>query len=152
MRDIERKPFQKLKRLRRWRFRGPDGASQRMLGRAAPSVSYSRRIWGIGDRIQAERDARTRARALSLLPLAQALHYLPAGSISRVQAMIWYVNSKLNSGSSDGRTAFASLQQALDHAKAGDTILIAPGAYDHDLAARVSTARAANIIVGVVGA
>jgi hypothetical protein len=68
--------------------------------------------------------------------------------------MIWYVNSKLNSGSSDGRslqTAFASLQQALDHAKAGDTILIAPGAYDQDLA-RVSTARAANIIVGVVGA
>jgi hypothetical protein len=66
--------------------------------------------------------------------------------------MIWYVNSKLNSGSSDGRslqTAFASLQQALDYAKAGDTILIAPGAYDH---ARVSTARAANIIVGVVGA
>jgi hypothetical protein len=118
-------------------------------------MSYSRRIWGIGDRIQAERDARTRARALSLLPLAQALHYLPAGSISRVQAMIWYVNSKLNSGSSDGRslqTAFASLQQALDHAKAGDTILIAPGAYDQDLAARVSTARAANIIVGVVGA
>lgn len=70
-------------------------------------------------------------------------------------AMIWYVNSKLNSGTSDGRslqTAFASLQQALDHAKAGDTILIAPGAYDQDLAARVSTARAANIIVGVVGA
>jgi hypothetical protein len=69
--------------------------------------------------------------------------------------MVWYVNSKLNSGSSDGRslqTAFASLQQALDYAKAGDTILIAPGAYDQDLAARVSTARAANIIVGVVGA
>jgi len=40
--------------------------------------------------------------------------------------MIWYVNSKLNSGSSDGlQTAFASLQQALDYAKAGDTILIA---------------------------
>ena len=59
--------------------------------------------------------------------------------------MIWYVNSKLNSGTSDGRslrTAFASLQQALDHAKAGDTILIAPGAYDQDLAARVSAARA----------
>ena len=36
--------------------------------------------------------------------------------------MIWYVNSKLNSGTSDGRslqTAFASLQQALDYAKAG---------------------------------
>ena len=69
--------------------------------------------------------------------------------------MIWYVNSKLNSGTSDGRslrTAFASLQQALDHAKAGDTILIAPGAYDQDLAVRVSAARAANITVAVVGA
>jgi hypothetical protein len=55
--------------------------------------------------------------------------------------MIWYVNSKLNSGALDGRspqTAFASLQQALDHAKAGDTILIAPGAYDQDLAARAA--------------
>jgi len=85
----------------------------------------------------------------------KALHYVPAGSISRVQAMIWYVNSKLNSASSDGRslqTAFASLQPALDHAKAGDTILIAPGAYDQDLATRVSAARAANIIVWVVGA
>ena len=73
----------------------------------------------------------------------------------RVQTMIWYVNSKLNSGTSDGRslrTAFASLQQALDHAKARDTILIAPGAYDQDLAARVSAARAANITVAVVGA
>jgi hypothetical protein len=50
------------------------------------------------------------------------------------------------------RPEFASLQPALDHAKAGDTILIAPGAYDQDLAARVSAARAANIIVWVVGA
>jgi hypothetical protein len=61
--------------------------------------------------------------------------------------MTWYVNSKLNSGTSDGRslqTAFASLQQALDHAKAG----VAPGTHDQDLAARVSSARAANITVG----
>jgi hypothetical protein len=67
--------------------------------------------------------------------------------------MIWYVNSKLISGTSNGcslQTAFASLQQALDHAKAGDTILIAPGAYDQDLAVWVSEARAANIIVAVV--
>ena len=69
--------------------------------------------------------------------------------------MICYVNSKLNSGTSDGRslqTAFASLCQALDHAKGGDTILIAPGAYDQDLMARVSAARAAKITVAVVGA
>ncbi|HEY6921500.1 MAG TPA: hypothetical protein VI390_07860 [Methyloceanibacter sp.] len=83
------------------------------------------------------------------------MDYLRLGLLCRVQAMIWYVNSKLNSGTSDGRglqTAFASLQQALDHAKAGDTILIAPGAYDQDLAVRVSAARAANITVAVVGA
>ena len=65
--------------------------------------------------------------------------------------MIWYVNSKLNSGTSDGRslrTAFASLQQA----RLWTPILIARGAYDEDLAARVSAARAANITVAVVGA
>ncbi|HET7446947.1 MAG TPA: hypothetical protein VFJ49_03370 [Methyloceanibacter sp.] len=42
--------------------------------------------------------------------------------------------------------------RSLDHATAGDTILIAPGAYDQDLAVRVSAARAANITVAVVGA
>lgn len=69
--------------------------------------------------------------------------------------MIWYVNSKTDSDKADGRslqTAFKSLQQALDHAKPGDTIMIAPGAYDQDLALRVSTARAANIAIAVVGA
>ena len=69
--------------------------------------------------------------------------------------MIWYVNSKTEGDAGDGRslqTAFKALQQALDHAKAGDTILIAPGAYDQDLGARVSAARAANIVVAVVGA
>ncbi len=35
--------------------------------------------------------------------------------------------------------------------RAGDTILIAPGAYDQDLPARVGAARAANIVVAVVG-
>jgi hypothetical protein len=83
------------------------------------------------------------------------LHYLSVGFPSQAQAMIWYVNSKTDSNASDGhslQTAFKTLQQALDHAKAGDTILIAPGAYDQDLAARVSVARAANIIVAVIGA
>jgi len=94
-----------------------------------------------------------RASSVSLLRLLAP--WIIFASVYRVQAMIWYVNSKLNSGTSDGRslrTAFASLQQALDHAKAGDTILIAPGAYDQDLAARVSAARGANITVAVVGA
>jgi hypothetical protein len=68
--------------------------------------------------------------------------------------MIWYVNSKTGSDAYDGRTsgtAVKTLAQAIDAAKAGDTILIAPGAYDQDLPARVSVARAANIVVSVAG-
>jgi uncharacterized protein DUF1565 len=73
---------------------------------------------------------------------------------SFAQAMIWYVSSKNGSDASDGRTpstAFKTLQHAVDVAKAGDTIQIAPGAYDQDLPARVSAARAANIVVAVAG-
>ncbi|MBK5198636.1 MAG: DUF1565 domain-containing protein [Methyloceanibacter sp.] len=68
--------------------------------------------------------------------------------------MIWHVSSKTGNDASDGRTpptAFKSLQHAVDVAKAGDTILIAPGAYDQDLPARVSAARAANVVVAVAG-
>jgi hypothetical protein len=68
--------------------------------------------------------------------------------------MIWYVSSKQGSDSSDGKsaaTAFASLSRAVDAASAGDTILIVPGAYDQDLPARVSEARATNITVSVAG-
>ncbi len=68
--------------------------------------------------------------------------------------MIWQVSSKQGNNSNDGKssaTAFASLSRAIDAASAGDTILIAPGAYDQDLPARVSEARAANIVVSVAG-
>ena len=68
--------------------------------------------------------------------------------------MIWHVSSKNGSDASDGRTPttdFKTLQHAVDVAKAGDTIMIAPGAYDQDLPARVSVARAANIVVVVAG-
>ena len=68
--------------------------------------------------------------------------------------MIWYVNSTTGYDAHDGRTsatAFKSLARAVDAAKAGDTILIAPGAYDQDLPARLSAARAANIVVSVAG-
>jgi Protein of unknown function (DUF1565) len=67
--------------------------------------------------------------------------------------MIWYVNSKV-SDAQDGRTArtaFKSLAQAIEAAKSGDTILIAPGAYDQDLPKQVSAARAADILVSVAG-
>jgi hypothetical protein len=68
--------------------------------------------------------------------------------------MIWYISSKTGSDASDGRTpqtAFKTLQHAVDLAKTGDTITIAPGAYDQDLPLRVSAARAANVVVAVTG-
>jgi hypothetical protein len=68
--------------------------------------------------------------------------------------MIWYVSSKQGSDGGDGKslaTAFKSLARAAEAASPGDSILIAPGAYDQDLPARVGAARAANITVSVVG-
>lgn len=68
--------------------------------------------------------------------------------------MIWYVSSKDGSDANDGRsvnTAFKTFSRASDAAKAGDTIQITPGAYDQDLAARVSAARTQNVVVLVAG-
>ena len=67
--------------------------------------------------------------------------------------MIWYVNPR-SDDAPDGRTAgtaFKTLAQAFEAAKPGDTILIAPGTYDQDLPAELSAARAAGIVVAVVG-
>ena len=67
--------------------------------------------------------------------------------------MIWYV-SPIGTDTREGRspgTAFRSLGRAIEAAKTGDTILISPGAYDQDLAAKVSAARSANIVVAVLG-
>jgi Protein of unknown function (DUF1565) len=68
--------------------------------------------------------------------------------------VIWYVNSKTGSDANDGRTsgtAFKTVAQGLAAAKMGDTILIAPGAYDQDLPLQVSAARTANTLVSVAG-
>jgi hypothetical protein len=54
--------------------------------------------------------------------------------------MIWHVNS-----------ATGSDAHAVEVAKAGDTILIAPGTYDQDLPGQVGAARAADVIVSVAG-
>lgn len=70
------------------------------------------------------------------------------------RAMIWYLSSKDGGDANDGRslgTAFKTFAHAIAAASSGDTIMIAPGAYDQDLAARVSAARAANIVVLVTG-
>jgi hypothetical protein len=67
--------------------------------------------------------------------------------------MIWYVNpigSDARDGQSSG-TAFKSLARAVEAAKAGDTIMIAAGAYDQDLPAQVSAARSRSITVAVIG-
>ena len=70
------------------------------------------------------------------------------------RAMIWHVSSATGNDANNGRglkTAFKTLARATDAAKAGDTILITPGAYDQDLAARVGAVRAANIVIAVAG-
>ena len=69
--------------------------------------------------------------------------------------MIWYVSSKHGNDTHDGRstlTAFKTLSHAVAVAKAGDTIVIAPGAYDQNLPEQVSRARAASLNVTVEGA
>jgi hypothetical protein len=69
--------------------------------------------------------------------------------------MIWYVSSKQGSDTHDGRstlTAFKTLSHAIAVAKAGDTIQVAPGAYDQNLPEQVSRARAASLNVAVEGA
>jgi Protein of unknown function (DUF1565) len=67
--------------------------------------------------------------------------------------MILYVNPATGNDANDGRTAgtaFKTLARAVEAARAGDSVLIAPGSYDQDLPARVSAARAANIAVAVL--
>jgi hypothetical protein len=69
-------------------------------------------------------------------------------------AMLWYVDSKISGDVNDGRTsrsAFKSLQHARQVARPGDTIVIAPGIYDQDLAKRIDAARAAGLSVTVAG-
>jgi hypothetical protein len=68
--------------------------------------------------------------------------------------MHWYVYSRNGRDANDGRslkTAFKTLQTAAQTAKAGDTVLIVPGAYDQDLIKQIATMRAANVVVAVAG-
>jgi hypothetical protein len=68
--------------------------------------------------------------------------------------MIWHVNPLTGNDGHDGRSGgspFKSLARAIETAKPGDTILIAPGAYDQDLPVLVSAAHAANIVILVAG-
>jgi Protein of unknown function (DUF1565) len=68
--------------------------------------------------------------------------------------MEWYVDSRMGDDANDGRglkTPFKSVQHVIHVAKAGDTVLIAPGAYDQNLPKQISVLRAANVVVTVVG-
>lgn len=68
--------------------------------------------------------------------------------------MQWYVDSKTGDDANDGsgsKAAFKSVQHALHVVKAGDTVLIAPGAYDQSLPKQISALRAANVVVSVLG-
>jgi hypothetical protein len=69
-------------------------------------------------------------------------------------AMQWYVDPRGGRDVNDGRslkTAFRTLQQASQVAKAGDTVSIVAGAYDQDLPQVIAGLRAANVVVAVVG-
>lgn len=68
--------------------------------------------------------------------------------------MIWYVDARTGSDTNDGRTpgtAFKTVEHAVALAKSGDTIMIAPGAYDQSLPKTISEARAAHLEVAVIG-
>jgi hypothetical protein len=66
--------------------------------------------------------------------------------------MLWYVSSKSNRGTTDGRsldTPLRCIRHAIHLARPDDTIVIVPGVYDQDFDKRVVTARAAGVNVGV---
>ena len=68
--------------------------------------------------------------------------------------MQWYVDLRIGDDTNDGRgpkTPFKTVQHAIHAAKAGDTVHIAPGAYDQSLPKQISVLRAANIVVAVLG-
>ena len=66
-----------------------------------------------------------------------------------------FVDSRAGNDENDGRsaaTAFKTVGHALQAAKAGNTVVIAPGAYDQDLPQLISALRAAKVSVTVAGA
>jgi hypothetical protein len=68
--------------------------------------------------------------------------------------MEWYVDSRTGDDANDGRgpkTPFKSVQHVIHVAKASDTVLIAPAAYDQNLPKQIAALRAANVVVAVLG-
>ena len=68
--------------------------------------------------------------------------------------MFWYVSSKQSTDTRDGRsldTAVRRILHAIHVAEAEDTIIVAPGVYDQDLAKRIGEARLRGVSVTVAG-
>ncbi len=68
--------------------------------------------------------------------------------------MQWYVDLRNGGDANDGRsanTAFKTIAHVTHVAKSGDTLLIAPGAYEQDLPQQIGALRAANVVVAVAG-
>jgi hypothetical protein len=77
----------------------------------------------------------------------------PHRQLRMLWGMRWYVDSRTGDDANDGRgpkTAFKSVQHVIHAAKAGDTVHIAPGAYDQSLPRQISELRAANVVVAVL--
>jgi hypothetical protein len=69
--------------------------------------------------------------------------------------MQWYVDSRTGDDANEGpgpKSAFKTIQHAIHAVKSGDTVFIAPGAYDPNLPKQIAALRAANVVVTVLGA
>jgi len=68
--------------------------------------------------------------------------------------MQWYVDSRTGDDTNDGRgpkSAYKTIRHAMHAEKSGDTVFIAPGAYDPNLPKQISALRAANVVGTVLG-
>ena len=68
--------------------------------------------------------------------------------------MNWFVDVRSGSDANEGKSqksAFASLQRAVQAAKPGDSIFLAPGLYDLELEKQIRAARALGLTIAVTG-
>ena len=68
--------------------------------------------------------------------------------------MNWFVDVRSGNDANEGKSqksAFASLQRAVQTAKPGDTISLAPGLYDLDLEKQIRAARTMGLVIAVTG-
>src|SRR6516165_1593236 len=69
------------------------------------------------------------------------------GSFGCSLAMQWNVHSRTGDYTNDGpKSAYKTIRHAMHAVKSGDTVFIAPGAYDPNLPKQISALRAANVV------